>query len=221
MSKDSAFALPSKRRKESLAKAVMKYSAQVDQAETYLKGRGISLEVAEHFELGVVCDPQPGHEKVDGWLAIPYVTPTGVVDIKFRCMEDHDHREHGHPKYIGETGSRSRLFGVTLFQVDSPVICICEGELDVIAAYGLADIPAVGVSGTTKWAAHWPFCFEGYDEVIVLKDGDQAGDRLANSVTHSVYNSRVVPMPDGHDVNSFIFEHGAQALRDLVGISDK
>jgi len=37
------------------------------------------------FHLGVVVDPLPGHEQFLGRVAIPYVTPSGVVDIRFRA----------------------------------------------------------------------------------------------------------------------------------------
>lgn len=231
MSTDTTFQLPSQRRKESLGKAAAEYAESIEVAEEYLINRGLPLDVARGWQLGYVLDPHAGHETYKRRLSIPYLTPGGVVDIKFRCL-DHDRwseseqhwvndcKDLGHPKYVNEAGSTSHLFGVWNLRRDSSIMCICEGELDTIAAWSLAGLPAVGVSGTQRWRGYWRLLFDAYDDVVVFADGDDAGRKFSAHVASSVYNARGVHMPPGHDVNSFIVQYGPEALRDKVGVND-
>lgn len=219
MSRDLVFSLPSLKRRESLALSVETYAASVEPALPYLMSRGIDQATAADWQLGYVQTPAPGHERFKGWLAIPYLTPTGPVSLKFRCVQPHRCNDlPDHHKYDSEQGSGTYLFGVKALRSDSPFMCITEGELDCVVANDLALLPAVGVSGSTKWRAHWNYIFEAFSDVVVLKDGDTAGDALARNVTNNVPHSRVVAMPDGHDVNSFVVAFGAQALRERAGL---
>ena len=186
-------------------------------AQSYLTSRGFSAETAKHWQLGYVLDPLPGHERMKGRLAIPYLTPAGPVHIKFRCIQDHVCDEHGHKKYDSEAGHPTRMFGVQSFQADSTFICLTEGELDTIAA-GVAGLPSVAIPGVKTWKPHMRYCFEGYDEVIVLQDGDSAGSKLGDSVMRDVHTVRIVQMPEGSDVNQYLVDHGPKALRERVGV---
>jgi DNA primase len=186
----------------------------------YLQSRGISDVAAKEYQLGYVLDPPAEHEQYKGRLSIPYVTPTGAVDMKFRCIAEHDCKDTRCVKYQGESGASSRMYGVLALEKDSRFIAVCEGELDTVAANTIAGIPAVGINGANKWKPHYQYLFEGYDEVIVLHDGDDGGRKLADTVTSALYNSRAVPLPDGEDVNSFLLEHGAKALRERAGLSE-
>ena len=84
--------------KESLGKAAKYYAAAIHEAEDYLAERGITLEVARRVGLGVVLDPITGHEQYENRLSIPYITRSGVVDIRFRSLDAQE------PKYMGLAG---------------------------------------------------------------------------------------------------------------------
>lgn len=219
MSKDLAFSLPSAKRRESLASSTAEYAANIELALPYLTSRGIDKATAVAWQLGFVAEPAPGHERFQGWLSIPYLTEAGPVSLKFRCAQPHHCQDiPDHRKYDSEQGSGTYLFGVRALAADSTFVCVTEGELDCIVANNVALLPSVGVSGTTKWRAHWAYIFEGYADVVVLKDGDAAGDALARNVLSAVPHARVAAMPDGHDVNSFVSEFGGPALRERVGL---
>lgn len=168
----------------------------------------------------MVLDPLPGHERQRGWLVIPYLSPGGVLDLKYRCMEDHDHMAAGHPKYLGETGSTARLFGVQNFRAESTIIGITEGEADAIVATSVLGLPSIGISGANKWCSWWSHCFEGYEEVIVLQDGDEPGEKLSKAVGANLYNTnvRIVPMWTGEDVSSSVLARGADKVRERIGL---
>lgn len=166
------------------------------------------------FRLGYVGDPLPGHEQFRGYLAIPYLRWSqehkwAVVSIRFRCLEQHDHKGHG--KYMTAAGDRPRLFNTLALLKDSPKVAITEGEIDAITAQ-VCGIPAVGVPGSQAWQPHFREPFLGYRDVYVLADGDDAGMTFANTVASTLPNAKVIPMPPGEDVNSLVGAKGKEAL---------
>lgn len=163
-------------------------------------------------------DPAPGHEQYVGKLAIPYLRPSSkndcdVVSIRFRCVEDHDHRGHG--KYLTTAGDRPRLYNTLALLQPSSAVAICEGELDAITAQ-ICGIPSVGVPGATSWLDHFAEPFMGYKQVFVLADGDEAGSKFATTIKEKLYNARVIQMPDGEDVNSLVVKQGKSALLERI-----
>lgn len=198
--------------KSQLAVAAEKYAAQLGSAATYLSGRGLTKETAEHFMLGYVSDPQIGHEQYRGRLAIPFITPSGVIDIRFRALDTDDGA-----KYLTRPGASSHLYNVPAFQVDTDVIAICEGEFDTMIATQCG-VTAVGVSGANNWKDWYQRAFRDYRKVFVLTDGDSAGRELGNRIAKQIDVAVIAPMPDGMDVNEFVQAHGGQALRDRVGL---
>ena len=187
-------------------------------AEECLVSRG--LEDIQEFHLGYVADPLPGHEMYRGMLAIPYVRQHGrgkgfVVSMRFRCLADHDHQGHG--KYNTEPGDQPRLYNTVALTRDDGYVAITEGELDAIAAE-LCGVSAIGVPGATMWKPYFARAFAGYDTVYILTDGDDAGWRFGRSVADTLPNARIIPMPDGEDVNSVYRARGPQAILKRMGV---
>lgn len=184
-------------------------------ADEYLASRGLNVP---EFKLGYVQSPYLGHEQFQGWLAIPYLrwSPErrgSVVSIRFRCIKDHDHIGHG--KYMTVAGDKPRLFNTMALQKQATTIAITEGELDAITATSVG-VPAVGVPGVSSWLPHFGSCFSGYREVLILADGDDAGWGFSNTLAEQLPNARVLSMPPGEDVNSFVLKHGPQAFKERV-----
>lgn len=210
--KGSVFVTLSADVKNLLDEATVAYHAQIAAAGTYLAGRGISLETANMYLLGYVADPMIGHEQYAGRLAIPYLTPNGTVDIRFRSIGD-----DGGPKYLSRPGAESTLFGVNAFADDGDVIAVCEGELDTMITYGECGIPAVGVPGAKNWKNWWSRAFADYRKVLVLIDGDAAGRELGKKFAQQIDVATVVSMPEGMDVNAVFLQEGADGIRKRVG----
>lgn len=201
-----------------LEQATTAYQQTVNLASAYLESRGIEPPAVGAARLGVVAEPQPGHEQMVGRLVIPYLSRAGVVALKFRCMADHECKENGHPKYTGLTGKGPRLYNVNAFFDDSTVIAITEGELDALVLSHYVDIPAVGCPGVSTWQPHFPRCFNGYDQVIVFADGDQPGQDMARKLCKELPQARPVFLPDGLDANSCYLLEGAAAMRKRAGL---
>ena len=199
---------------ELLGKATDRYAANIHQAETYLGTRGISKEVARLVRLGVVMEAEVGHEAFIGRLSIPYITKTGVVDIRFRSLNP-----AVEPKYMGMTGVETKMYNVLDIERAGDWIGVCEGELDTITLSACIGIPCIGVPGANSWKRHYTRLLQDFERVFVFADGDQPGKEFATSLARELPVT-VVNMPDGEDVNSIYIKHGADYIRERAGLSE-
>ena len=183
-------------------------------AQAYLRGRGIGPEAAATFRLGVVRRPLTGHEQYEGRLAIPYLTPAGVVNIRFRCLTAHNCAAVNCPKYLSLPDAGTNLFNVLDLKKTSPFIVVPEGELDVIS-WSLSGVPAVGPPGVDAWQKHFSRCLEDFDVVYSAGDGDKAGSKFNAHMAREV-KARPLRIPKGEDSNSLYVKGGADALRRLL-----
>lgn len=198
-------------RRASLTAKANEYAANIHQAVPYLLARGISEQVASMFSIGFV---PYGQGEFGGRVSIPYTTPAGVVAIKYRSVDGAQQ-----PKYLNESGLGVRLYNAqALIRAEHRVV-VTEGEFDAICVQAYCGIPAVAYPGADTWSKfpHWRHCFEGIPEVIVVADGDEAGQKAAARVAESIgWSARVVRMPevpDEKDANLYIVKHGAEAFQ--------
>ena len=200
--------------KELLEKACRNYEAGIHLAQDYLDARGISQAVARQARLGVVFQPEIGHELYQGRLAIPYITKTGVVDIRFRSLSP-----DVEPKYMGMPGVHTRLYNVTDVEKATDWIGVCEGELDTITLSHCIGIPCIGVPGANSWKKHYNRILADFERVFVFADGDQPGKEFATSLARELPVT-IVTMPDGEDVNSVYVKYGADYIRERAGLNE-
>jgi len=198
--------------KELLGIAAATYAESISLAEDYLASRGIPLEVARLASLGVVAEPEVGHEQYVGRLSIPYITKTGVVDLRFRSLNP-----AVEPKYMGMTGAETRMYNVTDVERASDYIGICEGEIDTLTMARVIGIPCVGVPGANSWKKHYTRLLADFERVFVFADGDQPGTEFARSLARELPVT-IVQSPDGHDVNSLFLQEGSDYFYSKMGI---
>jgi DNA primase len=232
---------------KSLAQATEDYHLQLLSPEgerhyEYLNvERGISHDMILQFQLGVVLDANASHEQAQGMLSIPYLTPAGPVQIRFRKAP---WEERG-PKYWQTAGSQIRMFNTNYLLDPNRYVYVCEGEFDTIAATQ-AGLPAVGIAGVNGWRDHFYIMLRGHDRVTFFADNDsesdskegkakpadwpedkpwepitQAGLKFANKHADHIEGGAVIQMPPGYDVNSYLIEHGAEELRALAGFRSR
>ncbi|QFP95539.1 DNA primase [Mycobacterium phage GaugeLDP] len=183
-------------------------------AAEYLASRGLLEHHVRPFGLGYVEEPLPGHEYYRGCLAIPYMRWSpwrnwSVAAIRYRRLDG------GTPKYMTMPGDKPRLYNTAALARYSRDMAITEGELDAITAE-LCGIPTVGVPGAQMWKPHFRELFLGYRNVNILADGDEPGMEFAKSVAKTLPNARIIPMPDGEDVNSLVTAQGKDALLERI-----
>jgi len=193
-----------------LLRATQQYGSRIELAEEYLSTRQLSVEEARRFHLGVVAEPLPGHEQFLGRLAIPYVTPSGVVDIRFRAMKGED------PKYMGMAGAKTTMFNTSACFIAQKYICVTEGEFDCIVMSVKTNHPTIGIPGANNWKSHYTRILDDFDMVIILTDGDNAGAEFGKKITRELPNANVIPMPEGEDVNSVVIKLGKEWIDERV-----
>lgn len=206
----------SAQRRAAMAQAAERYSEALDGsvAAEYLLGRGISLEVAQSFQLGYVDEPMEGHDWFKGRLAIPYLTPIGVSLIRFRSLEPDPKR-----KYDQEKGMRTPLFNVRDLHKSDPWVAVCEGELDTVVMSGVVGVPAVGIPGVDHWNTNknaWARLLQDYENVFVVMDPDASGQKIVGEIARLVENPVVINLPA--DVNDTVNEHGPDWVLNKMGL---
>lgn len=197
-----------------LEQAAEAYHGQISpSAAAYLVSRGITKEIAATYRLGNVVDPLVGDDEYTGRVSIPYITPSGVVDIRFRSI-----RPDQTPKYLSRSGAETKLYNVQAVLKKSDVICICEGEIDAITMDGMVGVPAVGVPGANNWRSHFRLLFEDYDRVLVMCDGDQAGRDFGKKLSSEIDGATIINLPEGSDVNDIYMAEGSDGIKERIGL---
>lgn len=201
---------PSTEQKLSLETRLRRYEAAAPtNLLPYLAGRGLGVDALDRFRLGYVEPSEDTPRRYWHRLALPYLTPTGVVQIRYRRLVEDDS-----PKYLGDPGVEVTLFNAqAVLRAKGPVF-LTEGEMDAIAIETLAGCPAVGIPGVKAWSSHPYFarCFVGHD-LILPADGDDAGHELANAVAKDLPEVRIVRLPDGDDANTVLARDPAEFRR--------
>lgn len=193
-----------------LLQATQEYAANLHLAEEYLQTRGLSVEEGKQFHLGVVATPLPSHEGYANRLAIPYITPSGVVDIRFRSIL------HQEPKYMSIPGAKTTMFNAQAVLTSGSFICVTEGEIDCVTTVVKTGYPAVGIPGANNWKPYYTKILDDFEIVIVLADGDNPGLEFGKKVSRELSNVSIVQMPEGHDVNSVVIKEGSEWLSDRI-----
>ena len=193
-----------------LLQATQRYAGTIELATEYLSSRHLSVEEANIFHLGVVADPLPGHEPYKGRLAIPYITPSGVVDIRFRAMHNED------PKYMGLVGAKTTMFNTKACFVADKYICVTEGEFDCIMMGVKTQHPTIGIPGANNWKPHYAKILDDFEIVIVLADGDAAGLEFGKKISRELGNVNIISMPEGEDVNSMMVKRGSDWIDERI-----
>ena len=196
--------------KKNLQEAAEKYNQNLSLAEEYLLQRGLTLKDGNRYLLGVVTDPLPGHELYKDRLVIPYITRTGIVDIRFRSMDNTE------PKYLGLPGASTHLFNVSALFRANDWIAVCEGEIDTITLDTKVGFPTIGVPGANNWKKHYYKLLADFEKILIFADGDQAGQDFARQLAKELGTVTIISMPEGEDVNSIYVSKGADYFKSKV-----
>lgn len=97
---------------------------------------------------------------------------------------------------------------------------VMEGYTDVMCAHQYGVNNAVAVLGTALGSAHLKLLRHYCDSVILLLDGDAAGQKRSDDVLelflHAQMDVRVLTLPDGMDPADYLQKFGAEQLGKLI-----
>lgn len=201
---------------EELEAAVASYEAALTvDAARYLAGRGLGQQEAATSRLGVVTDPFPGHQHYRGMLAIPYLDKDGrPLALRFRCLQEHEHRSYFHGKYNSMKDEPTRMYGIpALFRADEE-IHVCEGELDSLILNKVG-LPAVAIAGANNFQYRHQKMLAGFSRIYIWGDPDDAGLEFNAKLTKRMRRAKSVRLTEG-DVTDTYKAGGAKALYDLL-----
>jgi len=154
-----------------------------------------------------------GHEQYTGRLSIPYITKTGVVDLRFRSLNP-----AVEPKYMGMVGVDTRMYNVLDIEYAGDWIGVCEGELDTLTMSRLVGVPCIGVPGANSWKKHYTRLLADFERIFVFADGDAPGREFAASLARELPVTTIT-FGDGEDVNSAYIRYGASFIKEKMGLN--
>ena len=183
---------------------------QADAAVSFLVARGINQAAVSTHRLGVVTeDCLPEHRRFIGWLAIPYLGTDGrPVQIRFRCLRQHEHIGHG--KYMTLDGDPARVYNIEAIISADFDIHVTEGELDAVVL-SMLGYPAVAIPGASGFQSHHRRMLAGFGRVFVWGDPDEAGAQFASKVTRMMGQALSVRLDVG-DINDTYLQMGEAAI---------
>lgn len=195
---------------ETLETATARYQAAVDLREMdYLMERGLSGQTLDTFRLGVASDPLPEHKWYRGMIAIPYIVDGKPVQMRFRCIEDHEHTGHG--KYNTMLGDPARMFNVDALSWAQSEIHVTEGEFDAMVLCQLG-LPAVAVAGVNSFKKHHARMLAGFNRIYAWGDPDEAGTGFIQMLRQRFPRSAVGAQSELGDVTETYLRGGEEAV---------
>ena len=102
-------------------------------------------------------------------------------------------------------------------------VIVMEGYTDVVVSRQEGIQTPVAVCGTALTSKHLTVLKRYADQVTLVLDGDEAGQKRAAEVLElfvaGQMELRMVTLPDGQDPCDFVLEHGSAALEELIAQS--
>lgn len=185
----------------------------------YLKGQGVSLGMAARLGLVRPRKTQGYYDLLRDRLVFPVQDSQGrIVAFAGRSLDG------SQPKYINTPESpiyhKSReLFG--LYQVRRQLqqenwALVVEGYFDQLAVWQAQAAPAVATCGTALTREHARQLRRYCQQVVLLFDGDEAGQKAAQRALRELLPSgleiRIAQLEPGSDPDSLLKEQGTEAL---------
>lgn len=186
------------------------------EAIEYLKGRGISQEVIERYEITARSDNP-------SVLVFPFRDESGVLRfVKYRNTS-----KTAKQKEFCETGTEPILFGMNQANDYTQPLVITEGQIDSLslATVGIKNAVSVptGAKGYTWIRACFDWCHR-FPEVIVMGDCENGGITVFEDVKNRLgMLTRCVRVQDylgEKDANDILRRYGADALRTAVEMAE-
>ncbi len=199
-----------------------------------LKKNSISAEVAE--AAGLTINKQTGrgaYDRFRGRLMFPiHDLQSRVISLGGRvipkiAVRSSDDSSAG-AKYINgpETlvfRKSHQLYGLQLAREAirrSGEVLVMEGYTDVVAARQAGVEPVVAVLGTALGDEHIQILKRFAQRVVLVLDGDEAGQRRADEVLELFVRAdvdlRILTLPNNNDPADYLQEHGLVAFNRLV-----
>jgi DNA primase len=191
-----------------------------DGLRKHLQNKGISLDAAQ--EVGLLMPRQHGgfYDRFRDRLMFPILDRQGrVMAFGGRIIGE------GEPKYLNSPESPLYTKGRTLYGLpqaqeamrQTGAALVVEGYLDLLAlrVHGIANV--VATLGTALTREQVRLLKNQVAKVVLVFDGDAAGARAMRRAFPLFASEglavRVLPLPEGHDPDTYAFKHGVEIFQ--------
>ncbi|HEY8271334.1 MAG TPA: DNA primase [Pseudobdellovibrionaceae bacterium] len=200
-------------------------TAEWDGLTKYLESKKVPMELVEEARLAKArTGGKSGHFDIfRDRLMFPILNPLGeAVAFGGRIIEQ------GEPKYLNSPESPVFVKGKILYGLAQTAryirtedqAIIVEGYMDLVSLYQADIRNAVATMGTALTPDHGKLLKRMTKNIVVLFDGDSAGQEAAERSLPTLLSADVHPkgltLPDGMDPDDFVKANGAEALKDLM-----
>lgn len=184
------------------------------EAIEYLKGRGISEEVIEKYQITV-------QTKNPNILVLPHFDEKGILQcVKYR-KTDFDKTRDKNKEWF-EQGTKPILFG--MMQCESrDILTVCEGQLDQLSCATAGIKNAVSVPNGCKSFTFIPYCWDWineFEEIVIFGDNENGHITLAEDFRQRFdMKIRIVKQESYRgckDANELLQKFGAEAVKEAV-----
>ena len=198
------------------------YSLQYsDDLVKYLKGKGYSDEILKESGLALYNEKYGMSDKFVNRVMFPIIDVRGnVIGFGGRIMNNNDPNA---AKYLNspETlifNKRKNLFGLNVAKKTKlPYMILVEGYMDAIALHQYGFDCAVASLGTSLTEEHAALLTRYTDQVVLIYDGDEAGQRATRRAIPILEKAglqvKVLKMKDAKDPDEFLKKFGADTFR--------
>jgi DNA primase len=198
--------------------------ARWDGLVSHLQTSGEGLPLAE--QAGLVARRQTGdgfYDRFRARVVFPILEPGGhVIGFGGRALDDST------PKYLNSPETPVYKKGRALFGLAQATdairasrrVVVVEGYFDLLALFEAGIAEAVAPCGTALTPEHAHRLRRHAGEVVLLFDGDEAGERAAERALPLLLAEglrvRVAFLPRGEDPDTLLRTRGAEALRACI-----
>ena len=176
-----------------------------------MSDRGLTEDTIRHFHIGLAVGY--GGEAM---IALPHMRGDTIALLMYRALEEAPNR----PKYIREADMESVLFHEDALYDAGKTIIVCEGQIDAMSVWqaGHANVVSVSTGAGTDWPDEWVDLLSGFDKIIMMFDGDKAGQSGIKMMHKRLGEDRVfiVHMPEDKDANDVLASEGPESLTALI-----
>jgi DNA primase len=149
-------------------------------------------------------------------IAIPYLDRHGKpLSIRFRCIEEHEHRDLFHGKYNTVKDEPARCFNIRAIFEAGDELHVTEGEFDAVILNKIG-LPAVALPGANNFKPRHRRMLAGFSRIWVWGDPDDAGAEFTNKICRSLRQAKGLRLRDG-DVTDTYLKGGEEALLAVLG----
>lgn len=189
---------------------------------------GIGIKTLESINVVVRSERGSHYDRFRGRVLFPIRDPQGrPIALGGRIVPGLS-SDKEQAKYVNSTETRlysksHQLYGLDMARESiskNKQAVVMEGYTDVIMGHQHGVDNAVAVCGTALGESHIRLLKRYCDSVLLLLDGDEAGQRRTNEILELFVTAqmdlRVLTLPDGLDPCDYLINNGGDALRQLM-----